>query len=103
MPKDHRLALLIFAAAMFLGRIAAAQEPLEPVADDFNENEFPSRPAPAWVEIVDQGEADPKLAGLKTPKGIKVEVIAEEPVSINPVGLSFDDSGNAYVIEWRHA
>ncbi|MBI5760169.1 MAG: PQQ-dependent sugar dehydrogenase [Planctomycetales bacterium] len=83
------------------GSVACGAEPLVPVPDDYNQNEFAPRPAPKWVSIRDYGDTDPKLKGLRVPAGIKVEIVAEEPTTIDPVALSFDDNGEAYIIEWR--
>lgn len=33
-------------------------------------------PAPRWVEMIDLGDADPALAGIAAPKGVKVERVA---------------------------
>ena len=83
------------------GSVTRGAEPLVPVPDDYNQNEFAPRPAPKWVSIRDYGDTDPKLKGLRVPAGIKVEIVAEEPTTIDPVALSFDDNGEAYIIEWR--
>jgi putative heme-binding domain-containing protein len=83
------------------GSVMRGAEPLVPVPDDYNQNEFAPRPAPKWVSIRDYGDTDPKLKGLRVPAGIKVEIVAEEPTTIDPVALSFDDNGEAYIIEWR--
>jgi quinoprotein glucose dehydrogenase len=36
---------------------------------------------PQWVEMFDQGGADPKLTGIETPRGVKVEVVDEGPLA----------------------
>ncbi|QDU98263.1 PVC-type heme-binding CxxCH protein [Lignipirellula cremea] len=71
--------------------------------DDFQQNEFPARPTPAWVTMIDQGSRDPRLAGLQTPAGIKVEIVAEAPVVVDPVGMTFAADGQPYVLEWNAA
>lgn len=71
--------------------------------DDFNLNEFPARPAPTWVKMIDQGSKNPKLKGIHTPAGIKVEIVAEDPVVVDPVGMTFSDEGVPHVLEWRVA
>lgn len=73
------------------------------MADDYRVQEFAARPAPQWVSIKDFGERSPKLAGFKVPAAFRVDVVAEEPVVLNPVSLSFDDQGRAYVIQWNPA
>lgn len=70
---------------------------------DYNLYETPARPTPEWVRMIDQGTLDPDLAGIMTPEGVKVEVVAREPVVLNPVGMAFDDFGTPYVLEWRIA
>ena len=49
--------------------------------------------APSWVKTIDQGDLDPRLKGYKTPEGVKVEIVAENPVVVNPTGLTFADDG----------
>jgi putative membrane-bound dehydrogenase-like protein len=70
---------------------------------DYNLNETPSLPVPSWVQMIDQGERDPRLAGIFTPSAIQVEIVAEQPVVVNPVGITFSDAGDLYVLEWRVA
>lgn len=74
-----------------------------PAPVDFNRDETESRPAPSWVRTIDQGTLDPRLAGIQTPAGVRVEIVAEEPAVVNPVGLAFADDGTPYVLEWRIA
>jgi len=61
----------------------------------------PQKAAPAWLKIIDQGDLGPRLKGYKTPEGIKVEIVAEDPVVVNPVGMAFADDGTPYVLERR--
>ncbi|MGE0609759.1 MAG: PVC-type heme-binding CxxCH protein [Pirellulales bacterium] len=70
---------------------------------DYHQSESPPLPAPSWVRMIDQGTLNPRLAGIHTPDGIKIEIVAQEPQVINPVGMAFDDSGRPYVLEWRVA
>jgi len=70
---------------------------------DFTQPQSPPKPAPTWLKIIDQGTHDPRLKGYFTPEGIKVEIVAEEPTVINPVGMTFADDGTPYVLEWRHS
>src|SRR5262249_32034278 len=39
--------------------------------------------------------------GYITPEGIRVEIVAEEPVVVNPVGMLFNDDGQLFVLEWK--
>lgn len=102
----HIVLLLAFASlpvgCWLLDVQGAEPEPaLEAKPDDFNQNEFDARPAPAWVKMIDQGTRNPQLAGLMTPAGIGVEIVAQEPAVIDPVGLTFADDGTPHVLEWR--
>ena len=36
-------------------------------------------------------------------EGIKIEIVADAPDIINPVGMTFDVDGNLYVMEWVEA
>lgn len=69
-------------------------------ADDFLLNEFPSRPAPDWVQMIDAGTLNPQLAGISVPRGLGVEIVAQEPTVINPVGMAFAADGTPQVLEW---
>ena len=91
MHAIRRLALLVLLLA---GLSAIAEK------DDFNQQQFPPRPAPEWVKLVDLGKSDPRLKGYTAPEGVKVEIVAEAPTVINPVGMTFADDGTPYVIEW---
>jgi putative membrane-bound dehydrogenase-like protein len=78
---------LLCLTSMFLLELAQAQSP--------------SKPAPKRLKMIDQGVNDPRLKGYFTPEGVKVEIVAEEPVVVNPVGMAFGDDGTPYVLEWR--
>jgi putative membrane-bound dehydrogenase-like protein len=69
--------------------------------DDFTKPQSAPRPRPKGLEIIDQGSNDPRLKGYLTPRGIKVEIVAEAPTVINPVGMTFADDGTPFVLEWR--
>lgn len=66
-----------------------------------NQSESETRPEPLWVSYVDQGGSDPRLRGYRSADGLKVEVIAEGPVVVNPIAMTFADDGTPFVIEWR--
>ena len=55
---------------------------------------------PFPIEYVDQGQFDPRLKGMLAPQGFRVEIVAESPTIINPVGMSFGPDGTLYVLEW---
>lgn len=63
-------------------------------------NESDPRPAPAWVKMFDQGTLNPKLQGLMTPTGWTLDLVADFPTVVNPVGMTFDDASNLYILEW---
>src|SRR4051794_7492764 len=67
---------------------------------DFNQPQSPPRPAPAWLKLIDQGANDPRLKGYLTPEGVKVEIVADFPTVVNPVGMTFADDGTLHVLEW---
>jgi quinoprotein glucose dehydrogenase len=82
------------------GILAASANAAPPPPAEFAESQSPTRPAPFPVKYVDQGKYDPKLQGLLAPEGFKVEIVAEAPVVVNPVGLTFAPDGTLYVLEW---
>lgn len=83
---------------LFLAQPLAAQ-----TKPDLLFQQSPPLPCPEWVKIIDHGAGDPRLKGMLAPEGVKIEIVAEEPAVINPVGMTFDDEGNLYVLEWRPA
>src|SRR3954470_14052829 len=64
---------------------------------DLNFQEAPRKPTPDWVKLVDQGQFDPRLKGYFAPEGIKVEIVADAPEVINPVGMTFGPDGTLHV------
>ena len=88
---------IVAPAAVALSLTAAATD--KPVASSSIYR--PRKPVPSWFKIIDQGDLDPRLKGYKTPEGVKVEIVAENPVVVNPVGMAFADDGAAYVLERR--
>ena len=92
-PSATRLAAVL-ALAAGLSTVGARK-------DDFTQPQSAPRPAPKWLKVVDQGTKDPRLKGTFTPEGIKVEIVAEAPTVINPVGMTFADDGTPFVLEWR--
>jgi quinoprotein glucose dehydrogenase len=67
---------------------------------DLSQQQSPPKPRPRWLQIIDQGANDPRLKGYFTPTGIKVEIVAQEPTVINPVGMTFAPDGTLYLLEW---
>jgi quinoprotein glucose dehydrogenase len=87
-----------FAAAVALLPLVAPAA--EPDKFDYNQPQSPARPKPEWLKIIDQGANDPRLRGYFTPEGLKVEIVADFPTVMNPVGMTFADDGTLYVLEW---
>ena len=67
---------------------------------DFKQPASPTLPAPSWLKLVDHGQFDPRLKGYIAPEGLKIEIVAEEPTIVNPVGMAFGNDGTLYVLEW---
>ena len=88
-----RLSLVLL---LLLGTHAWAQP-----ADDFNQPEFPPRPKPTWVELIDQRDSDPRMAGLFAPRGIKVEIFALAPLVTGPERLAFGADGTLHVLQTK--
>ena len=112
LPLSHVAAILL---TVTLGALAAVRvaptsgrdEPKPPPPDekiDIAAVASPTRPLPAWLKgegkFIDQGVNDKRLKGYKTPEGIKVEIVADAPAVINPVGMTFAPDGTPYVLEW---
>lgn len=72
----------------------------QPARPDLNFQQAPLKPTPDWVKLVDHGQFDPRLKGCFAPDGLKIEIVADAPDVINPVGMTFDADGNLYVLEW---
>jgi quinoprotein glucose dehydrogenase len=56
-------------------------------------------PPPAWAEMFDQGEVDPRLKGISTPRGIKFEIVAEGAAVGSPLAMTFDERGTLFVLQ----
>jgi len=92
----------IVTSLIFIRSILAApplQGPPPPPA--FAEQQSAPKPAPFPTKLVDQGISDPRLKGLFAPEGFRVEIVAEAPTVVNPVGMTFGPDGSLFVIEWR--
>jgi putative membrane-bound dehydrogenase-like protein len=70
---------------------------------DLNFQQAPTKPTPDWVKLVDHGQFDVRLKGYFAPEGIKIEIVADAPDIINPVGMTFGPDGTLYVLEWVEA
>jgi HEAT repeat protein/glucose/arabinose dehydrogenase len=60
----------------------------------------PSSPQAAQSKMIDQGQNDRRLKGYFTPEGFKVEIVAQEPAVLNPIGMCFAPNGDLFVLEW---
>jgi quinoprotein glucose dehydrogenase len=86
-----------------LSLVGLASVHAKPAKQDLNFQQSPARPTPDWVKLVDHGQFDPRLKGYFAPEGIKIDIVADAPDIINPVGMTFDLDGNLYVLEWVEA
>src|SRR5262249_13412545 len=95
-PGDLRMksCLALLFAAFPVVSLAA------PPQTDIKQPQSPPMPRPDWVKIIDHGKYDPRLKGYMAPEGLKIEIVAEEPTTINPVGMTFGLDGTLYVLEW---
>ncbi len=85
--------------------VASAQQPpakdLPPLPSaEFSKPESPPKPPPFEVKYTDAGATDPRLKGLMAPAGFKVELVADAPVVVNPVAMTFAPDGTLFVAEW---
>jgi quinoprotein glucose dehydrogenase len=92
--KPHHAVVVLFTALVILGSASPAEK------FDINQPQSPPLPVPSWVKMIDQGTNDPRLKGYFTPEGLKVEIVADYPTVVNPVGMTFADDGTPYVLEW---
>lgn len=72
-----------------------AQEPIE-----LREDTSLPRPVPEWARLVDLGERDPAFKGYRALEGLRVEIVATEPLVVNPMGMRFDEDGSLLVLRW---
>ena len=87
-----------FAVLLLAAAPAFAAPPAPPA--DFAQPQSPPKPPPFAVNYVDQGKYDPALKGMFAPEGFQVEVVANDPTVVNPVGLTFGPDGTLFVLEW---
>ncbi|MBL8798219.1 MAG: HEAT repeat domain-containing protein, partial [Planctomycetia bacterium] len=113
--KPHYAGIIALAVLGSAGVFLAAQSAKpdktrgEPVRVDYTQLETPRKPLPKWIAadkdgkqvFIDQGQFDPRLKGYFTPDGLKLEIVAEAPTVVNPVGMTFGDDGSLYVLEWQ--
>lgn len=74
---------------------------------EYLREEMSRLPVPEWVRMRDQvgddSKADQRLKGLRTPVGVTVEIVGQEPTVVDPVAMTFADDGSLLVLEWREA
>ncbi|HEV3436447.1 MAG TPA: PVC-type heme-binding CxxCH protein [Gemmata sp.] len=98
--------LLILTAFTPLSRPIAAEgvapppPPPQPPAE-FAQPQSPTKPEPFPIKMVDQGQYDSTLTGYFLPEGFKLEIVVNEPDTINPVGMTFAPDGTLFIMEWR--
>lgn len=80
----HRVALPLFAAA-FGSRLLAA----EPQVDATQLPRVPATPP------------EKALSTFKIKPGFRIELVAAEPLVVDPIAMSFDEDGRCYVVEMR--
>ncbi|MCI0360525.1 MAG: hypothetical protein L0211_18770 [Planctomycetaceae bacterium] len=56
-------------------------------------------PPPSWVEMFDQGEVDPNLKGISTPRGIKLEIVAEGVAVGQPLAIAFGEHAGMLILQ----
>src|SRR5580700_7046415 len=91
--------ILILVTAIGPVQTSIAAPPQPP--PDFAQPQSPTKPEPFPIKMVDQGKYDPALKGYFLPEGFKLEVVINEPDTINPVGMTFAPDGTLFVMEWR--
>lgn len=89
-----------FASLSLVLGFALVAAAVPPPPADFAGPQSPTKPPPFPVKMIDQGQFDPKLKGYSTPEGFRLEVVATDPVVVNPVGLTFAPDGTLFVLEW---
>src|SRR3954468_1997048 len=89
-----------FSLALFLAALPAT--PTFAAHDAAAPTEQPKvEPAPKYDPAIPPAfdEAEKAIAHFKKPKDLTVKVWAAEPQLINPVAISIDDHGRAWVVE----
>ncbi|MDP4582603.1 MAG: hypothetical protein NWT04_01675 [Verrucomicrobiales bacterium] len=76
---------LLSSACLFIGTLASTQEGPEISADEF--------PRAAATEPADA------LATFEVAPGVTLSLAAHEPAVADPIAMSFDEKGRAYVVE----
>lgn len=90
--------MIVFIVTLFCVSVAVA---VPPPPADFAGPQSPTKPLPFPVKMIDQGQFDPKLKGYYTPEGFRLEIVASDPVIVNPVGMTFAPDGTLFVLEWK--
>ena len=90
-----------FTLSLTMSLLAALTQAAPPnPPPDFAQPQSPAKPTPFPVKFIDQGQFDSRLKGYQTPEGFKLEIVATDPVVVNPVGMTFSPDGTLFVIEW---
>jgi len=56
-------------------------------------------PPSSWIEMFDQGEIDPRLKGISTPRGMKLEIVAEGAAIGQPLAIAFGERATLFVLQ----
>src|ERR1044071_6167605 len=85
-PSMKPLSVLTAAGAFFVSCWAAAGEP------EVTEKELPRVPP------TEPGQA---LSTFQVKRGFHLELVAAEPLVVDPIAMAFDEQGRLYVVEMR--
>src|SRR5437867_9964731 len=78
-----------FLLASLIGSVAATMLAAEPQVD------------PSQLRRVPPTAADQALATFRVKPGFRIELVAAEPLVVDPIALGFDENGRLYVLEMR--
>lgn len=65
----------------------------------YQSNAFAQSSKKLKPSLVDQGQANSALKGIATLEGFKVEIVAQNPIVVNPSSICFSEDGKAFVLE----
>ena len=65
----------------------------------YQSNAFAQSSKKLKPSLVDQGQANSALKGISTLEGFKVEIVAQNPIVVNPSSICFSEDGKAFVLE----
>lgn len=65
----------------------------------YQSNAFAQSSKKLKPSLIDQGQANSALKGIATLEGFKVEIVAQNPIIVNPSSICFSEDGKAFVLE----